>query len=234
MKNRNDGERIWQVETGLLACSWCGPAKILPSLSSQSPQTRMLRSDHTLALVCHPETPAPAARAIAVRVTHGPDGRLVLEYWLCGDIANLLIPAPRPPGPEYSLWEHTCFEAFVAVVGGTAYREFNFSPSGQWAAYTFSGYRQRDEGAASRIAPAFCPQIVTRALADRLELDAAIAPDALPPNPRRALLQLGLSTVVEAADGSRTYWALRHTAARPDFHDRDAFTLELADLRTPV
>lgn len=198
------------------------------------PQTRVLRPDHTLALVRHPETPAPAVRAIAVRVTHGPDGHLVLEYRLSGDIARLLIPAPQLPGPAKGLWEHTCFEVFVAVVGDAAYRELNFSPSGQWAAYAFSGYRQRDEAAASRIAPAICPQIVTRVLADRLELDAAIAPDALPPNPGRASLQLGLSTVVEAADGGRTYWALRHTTARPDFHDRDTFTLELADPRTPV
>lgn len=198
----------------------------------KAPQTRMLLPDHTLALVCHPETPAPVVRAIAVRVTRGPDGHLVLEYRLDADIAGLRIPAPQLPGPARGLWEHTCFEVFVAVVGDAAYRELNFSPSGQWAAYAFSGYRQRDE--ANRSARAISPQIVTRVLADRLELDAAIAPDALLPNPSRASLQLGLSTVVEAADGSRTYWALRHTTARPDFHDRATFALELADPRPPV
>jgi hypothetical protein len=33
--------------------------------------------------------------------------------------------------------------------------------------------------------------------------------------------------VIEAADGSLSYWALRHPPGKPDFHHRDAFALEL-------
>jgi hypothetical protein len=190
--------------------------------------------DHTLALVCHAETPASVVRAVEVRVARWPDGHFALAYRLTGDVARLLIPALQIPGRCDGLWEHTCFEVFVAVAGDSAYHEFNFSPSGQWAAYAFSSYRQRDETVASLLAPAICPQIVMRAFADRLELDAIIAADALPPNPRRGSLQLGLSSVIEATDGSRSYWALRHPTARPDFHDRDTFTLEFADSRTRV
>ena len=39
---------------------------------------------------------------------------------------------------------------------------------------------------------------------------------------------LGLSAVCEARDGSLQYWALRHPAERPDFHDRRSFALAVA------
>jgi hypothetical protein len=144
-------------------------------------------------------------------------------------MARLLIPEPHTPERTDSLWEHTCFEAFIGVAGSAAYREFNFSPSGQWAAYAFSGYREPDDA----IAPISTPQITTRRFAGRLEIEALIAADALPPG---GAWQIGLTAVVEAADtvdGSHSYWALHHPAQRPDFHLRDAFTLELAGLATP-
>ena len=193
-----------------------------------------------LTLRCHPATPAPMVRAIEAHATIRPDGSLAITYRLWGEMAHLRIPAPQLPDRTAALWEHTCFEAFVATANGSAYREFNFSPSGQWAAYAFSDYRRRDESAA----PGTPPQITSRRLAGRLELAAIVAPDALPPG--AVTLRLGLSAVVEAADapqmkgpmaqnplrdtvdGSHSYWALQHPAARPDFHHRAAFTLELA------
>ena len=54
-------------------------------------------------------------------------------------------PANRARADE--LWQTTCFEAFLEPRAATAYREFNFSPSGDWAAYDFDGYR---EGMAER------------------------------------------------------------------------------------
>lgn len=113
------------------------------------------------------------------------------------------------------LWEHTCCELFVARRGGTAYREFNFSLSGEWAAYAFAGYRQ---GGPIEVPD---PGIVVRTSSEILELKASVASDAAP-------LLLGLSAVIEAEDGSLSYWALRHAPGKPDFHHRDAFALELA------
>lgn len=181
-------------------------------------------SDYPLTLLCHSATPAPVVRTIEAHATIRPDGALTIAYRLWGDMARLLIPELCSPTRTDSLWEHTCFEAFVGTAGDTAYREFNFSPSGQWAAYAFSSYRQPQEAAA----PMHAPQITARLFAGRFELEAIIAPEALPPG---EALQIGLSAVVEAADtvdGSHSYWALRHPAARPDFHHRDAFTLEPA------
>lgn len=185
----------------------------------------MQPNDYPLTLLCHPATAAPVVRAIEARATIQPDGTLSIAYRLWGDMARLLIPEPHTPERTDSLWEHSCFEAFIGVAGETAYREFNFSPSGQWAAYAFSDYRERDETPA----PIDAPLITTQRFAGRLELEARIAADALPAG--AAAYQIGLSAVVEAADivdGSHSYWALSHRAERPDFHQRAAFSLELA------
>ena len=162
--------------------------------------------------------------SIEVGISFSPTGGLSLAYRLRGRLAELGIPAPRPAGAADGLWEHTCFEAFISIPGKPAYREFNFSPSGQWAAYSFLGYRQRDESAA----PGPAPEISVRRHADGLELDAVLAPELLSGGP----LRLGLSAVVEAVDGHRSYWALAHPAGRPDFHHRDAFILTLAPPNT--
>ena len=40
------------------------------------------------------------------------------------------------------LWRTTCFEAFLRPAGEKSYREWNFAPSGNWAAYDFTAYRE--------------------------------------------------------------------------------------------
>lgn len=180
--------------------------------------------DYSLTLHCHPATPAPVVRSLEALATMQPDGSLKLAFRLWGDMARLLVPEEKTPTPADNLWEHTCFEAFIGVASETAYREFNFSPSGQWAAYAFSSYRVPDEAPA----PVNAPQISTRRFAGRLELEATIPAAALPVG---TTLQIALSAVIEAADivdGCHSYWALRHVAERPDFHQRAAFILELA------
>ena len=185
----------------------------------------MREDDYPLTLLRHPATPAPVVRGIEAQAMFGGDGSLSFAYRLWGDMARLLVAPVRSPERTDLLWEHTCFEAFIGVPGETAYREFNFSPSGQWAAYAFSDYRQCVE----RFELPDAPQIATRLFAGRLEISATLAPGALPPGAKA--LQIALSAVVEAADtvaGSHSYWALHHPSARPDFHQREAFTLEIA------
>ena len=187
----------------------------------------MFPSEFTMRLLCHPATPGRLVRTIEVYAARCPSGGLELAYCLRGDMARLLIPEPTAPGPANGLWEHSCFEAFVALPGEAAYHEFNFSPSGQWAAFAFSGHRQRDPESVLA-AP---PQISARLFVGRLELEAVIGPALLPPGAEAATLQIGLTAIVEAADtvdGSHSYWALRHPAALPDFHHRDGFVCELA------
>jgi hypothetical protein len=186
----------------------------------------MPQNDYPLTLLCHPATPAPVVRAIEASALMRADGGLTLAYRVWGDMARLLIPMTGASERTDLLWEHTCFEAFVAGAGDSAYREFNFSPCGQWAAYAFSDYRQRDE----TLDLIEAPQITSRLFAGRLEIEARLAPGGLPAF--AGGLQIGLAAVIEAADdvvdGSHSYWALHHPAHLPDFHQRDAFTLELS------
>ena len=68
------------------------------------------------------------------------------------------------------------------------------------------------------------PQIAFHHCPDGFRLDAVIAPELLPEG---AILAIGLSAVIEARDGSKSYWALTHCAAQPDFHLRQSFSLTL-------
>lgn len=169
----------------------------------------------------YPEGQPCPIDAIAVTVFREDAGGLRLRFELVGKLDRVAVPGPRAARMADGLWAHTCCEAFVAIPGNPAYREFNFSPSGEWAIYDFDAYRERS--APGMVPPA--PLIASRLAADRLVLDATLDAAALP---NGLPLELGLTTVVESLDGTLSYWALRHPSSRPDFHLRDAFTLTLA------
>lgn len=174
----------------------------------------------------HPRTPAPMIRCLDVELSRSPAGRLSFTYRLFGDMARLRIPGPGSPERRDGLWEHTCFEAFIAGSGAVPYREFNFSPSGQWAAYDFVAHRQ----AAGQLAQLPPPQIRAQRTEGRLQLSVELDAAALPEGFAEAELEIGLCAVVESldtVDDARSYWALYHPCALPDFHDRRGFTLTL-------
>jgi hypothetical protein len=159
------------------------------------------------ALVRHPETPCAALRAIEASVVR-EGNELRVAYVLQGEIDRVRLPQRRAAG---ALWQHTCCELFVTQAL-PAYREYNFSPSGEWAAYSFGSYRN---GAALEVPN---PRIALQRGEDRLELTATVPAE-------RGPLRIGLSVVVEAENIS--YWALRHAPGKPDFHHPDAFAFDL-------
>jgi hypothetical protein len=165
------------------------------------------------ALIPHPRSPCEAVTRLEVEVARAGDG-LALCYGLTGELNRLVIPARAAPERTDGLWNHTCFEAFVAA-DGDGYREFNFAPSGAWAAYGFEAYR-KGMAPLEGIDP---PRIETTTTADTLELRVVLAPPPLGP------VRLGLTAVIEEAGGRLSYWALRHPAERPDFHDVGGFVL---------
>ena len=133
-----------------------------------------------------------------------PSGAVSVRFVLNADLDRLRIPSRRPPRFVDGLWRHTCFEVFLAT-RSRAYREYNFSPSGEWAAYGFSSYRKR---ARARIArPRWNGRVATI--------------------PSRGRLEIGITAVIEEKSGALSYWALRHPRRKPDFHDRRGFVLEL-------
>jgi hypothetical protein len=173
-------------------------------------------------LQCHPATRAQLVRGVEAQVGWGNGGALALSFALEGDLARLRIPAPQPSRREDNLWQHTCFEAFLRHKGKPTYCEFNFAPSGEWAAYAFRRYRD-----GTPLVQDLDPRITVRRMGDRLELDALIELDCLLLVQPRTQVQLALSAVVEDEQGVLSYWALTHPPGRPDFHHPDAFALEL-------
>jgi hypothetical protein len=179
--------------------------------------------ENWIELARHPSTPAEAVRAIAVLARRSAN-ELRMTFRLDGDIRRISIPSPSIPRIARQLWQHTCFEAFVAVEGQREYHEFNFAPSGEWAAYAFSGYRN---GPLVPLANDMLrPQIAVRSTDNRLELDSLARLDALSAIHPRAPIHVGLSAVIEASDGF-SYWALGHRTDKPDFHDAHGFALLL-------
>ena len=170
-------------------------------------------------LTCHPQTASLSIRDIDVVVEEAKSGSLMLTFRLVGDISGLSIPESRSPQRADHLWRHTCLEAFVMEGDVPEYREFNFSPSGEWAVYEFRGYR--DGGVLDN---KLAPGIVVHKTMDRLELAAEICQGLLP---HGRPLRLGLSAIVEDAGGTLSYWALRHPPGKPDFHHTDAFALQM-------
>lgn len=169
-------------------------------------------------LTRHPLSTSPAAVSLDASVALTAEGGLALRYRLVGKTDDLILPAAAAPQRVEGLWRHTCFEVFVMGEDAPAYREFNFSPAGAWQAYGFQAYRR-----GGPLAIATAPRI------ERLDdggfgLDVLLPASQLPPGPR---LRLGLSAVIETADGALSYWALRHPPGRPDFHHSDCLALEL-------
>ena len=172
---------------------------------------------HTL--IPHPHG-ASLPATITARVALERATRLTLEYSLTGDLAQLAIPARVPTGRADRLWEHTCFEAFIASAAGARYCELNFSPSTQWAAYSFDGYRQgmRALGVAE-------PTIGVAETKNELRVTAGIEIEGLAD--ARWPWRIGLTAVVEDLAAGRAYYALVHPRDKPDFHDAAAFTVLL-------
>jgi len=168
----------------------------------------------------HPaETPLPTVE-LRTCVQSGADGSLIVTFRLTGHLSNLYLPAPSATYRRDGLWRHTCFEIFVAA-DGEAYREFNFSPAGCWAGYSFARYR-------TPCVPAWRPPrpaLATLRQENAFTLTARLAADTLPPTPSRQARRLALSAVIETAAGGLSYWALHHPRERPDFHHEQGFVL---------
>jgi hypothetical protein len=157
----------------------------------------------------------PFDRCETVRLSADVDRRgdlLEFVYRLEHGAEDIVIPPAAPPERTDGLWTKTCFEAFIAT-GKTGYLELNFAPSGQWAAYSFSTYRQ---GMRELDVGALEIAFSNDRLVARVQLDA----------PRGAAFNL--TAVVEHRSGTRSYWALAHPSSnRPDFHARDCFVAKL-------
>jgi len=176
------------------------------------------------ALKRHPDSLGTAAAHVEVEIARPRAGLLSVSYVVTGRIADILLPKALPPARADELWQHTCFEAFVRAPSGDAYYEFNVSPSTRWAAYRFDGYRRGMRAAAEIDAV----PVEVEAGRDRYRLKASFELFRLPDLGGETAWRLGLSVLIDDANGRRSYFALAHPPGQPDFHHADGFTLEFS------
>jgi hypothetical protein len=174
-------------------------------------------------LVPHPSTPSVIPNLkVWVTIEHAASLAAVattnIWFGVGAPADRFVIPEPAEPVRANELWKTTCFEAFLSPFGGCSYREWNFAPSGRWAAYDFTDYR---EGMAE--ADVIQPPYIR--LEDNFTWWGVGASIAVPADIK---WELGLSAVIEENDGTKSYWALAHAAEKPDFHARDCFVTKLS------
>jgi hypothetical protein len=177
-------------------------------MSSESASTRRV-------LLPHPLCDRGAITDFSMTARRAAPQRLEIVVTLHAELAALELPQPCSPARMDGLWRHTCFELFLRRAGEEEYREYNFSPSGAWAAYQFTSYRSAMTASAD--APV---EARWHSAADLLELSVALEC----PN---GALRLGCSAVIESKASGLSYWALIHPSEKPDFHHADAFDVEL-------
>ena len=178
-------------------------------------------------LLPHPSS-EPGAQAdlvhdLSVAIARLSADRLKLTYRFTGDLDALRLPEAQSATRTDGLWRHTCFEAFIGHSGAGDYWEYNFSPSGAWAAYHFAGYR---EGMAPLLKGA-PPDIVRSMGGETIEIAVSLDLSWLMKSFLVRGLRLGLAAVIEDKARVLSYWALKHPAEKPDFHHAGSLVVEL-------
>ncbi len=150
------------------------------------------------------------------------DGTLFLR-WRIDGAQKLVLPPYAGSGRADDLWKTTCFELFLDL-GDGKYREFNFSPSGRWAAVDFASYRVKSGNAELRNWP---ETAIERG-------DSIVTGSVRVPGEALAGATHGaLATVIEEEGDVISFWAHAHHQEQPDFHDRTCFTTQFVPPKAP-
>ena len=147
--------------------------------------------------------------------------QLKIEYRLKG-ASQIIVPQKSDlPTRQYDLWEHTCFEFFLALQDSTKYWEFNLSPAKHWNVFRFPNYRQdiAEEMVFNSLPFEVFLQDDSLLLNLEVNLDKIISPESD--------LEVGITTVIEDRQQQLSYWALTHPAKEADFHHPDSFIIRL-------
>ena len=148
---------------------------------------------------------------------------LQINYQLQGDdIAAVNFPQlSQTSSRKDNLWEATCFELFVTTPESPLYWEYNLSPSGDWADFRFTDYRENkaNEPSISNI------DIDTETNNSKQFILTSSLP--LPEMLTGRQLCIGISAVIKNHQGETFYYALEHRSQKPDFHNRKSFTIRI-------
>ena len=176
-----------------------------------------------LDLVPHPSTPPSAPpfkvwATVELSASFGLMATANIWFAVQAPVSRFVMPEAEEPDRADELWKTTCCELFLRETGGDSYREWNFAPSGQWAAYDFASYR---DGMSEPEVDA-SPYVRVEDNLTWWTLGATIAVDS------GREWAINLTAVLEEKDGTKSYWALAHPPEKPDFHMPDCFIGKLA------
>ena len=146
---------------------------------------------------------------------------IMAKFVVDADMDQIIVPESADQVRTDGLWRSTCFELFLRPAGRPSYYEFNMSPSGAWAAYSFDRYR--DGMADAELEPAEPILVANRIV--RLEQTVMLDPNGY--SVLEGELKIGLSAIIEQQDGAKSYWALAHPDGPPDFHHDACFAATL-------
>lgn len=178
----------------------------------------------SFALQPHSDSPRLPVDSLTAEARRTADGKIEMIYRLTGDLDQLAIPELSDPSRADELWKHTCFEIFILKDEAPGYVEFNFAPTGRWAAYSF---RSRRSGMADIGAVKEAP-IGTLSMGEQFVLKASVDLSGVDGLPADRPWRAAISTIIEAADGRKAYWAVQHPEGNPDFHAPEGFVIDLA------
>jgi hypothetical protein len=140
-----------------------------------------------------------------------------------GNLSTLAISSPEAfPERKDRLWEETCVEFFLRPSDSEVYWEFNLSPAGHWNVYRFTSYRagMREEPAFASLPFGFRMEPESLRMSMELDIGKIL--------PKGDSVKVAVSAVIKTRNGGTSHWALAHSGRRPDFHRREAFTLNLS------
>ncbi len=151
---------------------------------------------------------------------------LHLDYVLKADLRQIILPpAIEGAGRADNLWEHTCFEAFIALEDSPDYLEVNLAPSNQWNIYEFKKYR----GSRMEADQVNCKPMILKAKTNfNVQAEIDLSGVAWIKNSKKTNdIHLGLTSVIELKSKLISYCALTHKSDKPDFHRKESFILRL-------
>ena len=164
-------------------------------------------------LSLHPHCAPGPVVAVEAHIELSPRGCRAV-FLARGDIGSIELPQVVRAERGHDLWKTTCFELFWSL-GQTAYREFNLSPSSQWACYDFDDYRKGMRDAPTQV------RIKVAVSATKLRLEAEIGSELPLP------AAVALTAIIRDKDGAEGFWALAFPPGAPNFHATACRTLQL-------
>jgi hypothetical protein len=146
--------------------------------------------------------------------TQSPKPRIKLKSTLSGPVDQLVFDQSASPSATDNLWQKTCFEFFGQKKDSAEYLEWNFSPGGDFQRYFFNDYRDQITSASAPTLDSLTIKWskATSFLQVEIEVDLEYE-----------IEKLQICWVIQTLEQSTSYWAIKHSSPKPDFHNSKAF-----------